>query len=115
MGRPKKELSKLRLVQINVRVSAEEFCKVAANAESVGLSITEFLRRKGTKKALPAKKIRPIERKFFVELSRIGNNLNQLSKVYNSGIQDPLGIAQELVAVKRLLDYLKSKIIDHDR
>ncbi|WP_136468880.1 plasmid mobilization protein [Flagellimonas onchidii] len=115
MGRPKKELSELRIVQINVRVTAEEFCKVAANAESLGLSITEYIRRKSTKKSLPTKKISPLDRKLFIALSRMGNNLNQLAKVANSGIQDPLGIAKELTAVKRLINDIKAHITNNDR
>ena len=115
MGRPKKELSSLKIIQINVRITADEYCRVSTNAETIGLSITQYIRRISTGKSLPKKKVSPLDRKLFVELSRMGNNLNQLTKVTNSGIRDPFNIGKQLTELKELLQFLKSNITDNDR
>ncbi|MDC6390647.1 plasmid mobilization relaxosome protein MobC [Maribacter sp. PR1] len=115
MGRPKKELSNLKTIQVNVRMTADEYCMACTNAEVMGLSIAEYIRRKVTGKSLPKKMVSPLDRKLFVELSRIGNNLNQLTRVVNSGIWDPFSISKQLEEVKILLQYLKSNIANDDR
>ena len=115
MARPKKDISKQRTVVIAFRVSQNEYLIVANNAETIGLSIAEYIRRKITGKSLPKKKVSPLDRKLFVELSRVGNNLNQLARVSNSGIRDPFGINKQLAEVKMLLQYLKSNIANNDR
>jgi len=115
MGRPKKELSSLKLIQVNIRMTVDDYIKVSDNAETIGLSVAEYIRRKSTEKSLPKKRVSPLDRKLFVELSRVGNNLNQLAKLVNSGIRDPFSINRQLDEVKRLLQYLKSNIANHDR
>lgn len=115
MGRPKKELSNLKIIQVNVRMSANEYVKVSSNAETLGISIADYIRKTCTGKSLPTKKVNPTDRELFVQLSRIGNNLNQLTKVFNSGIRDPFNIKEQLIEVKDLLTFLKSNISDNDR
>lgn len=110
MGRPKKELNELKVIRVNVRMTIDDYNIASNNAGTIGLSIAEYIRRKVTKKSLPRKKISVADRKIFVELSRIGNNLNQLTKIAHAGIRDPLSIHQQLVEVQELLYYLKAKI-----
>lgn len=115
MGRPKKELKSLKTIQVNVRMTVDDYSKVSVNAETIGLSIVEYIRRKVTEKPLPRKRVSPLERKLFVELSRVGNNLNQLTRVTNSGIRDSFSINMQLEEVKTVLQYLKSNIANNDR
>jgi hypothetical protein len=115
MGRPKKELSNLKIIQVNVRMTTDEYLKVASNAETLGISIADYIRKTCTGKSLPTKKINPLDRELFVQLSRIGNNINQLTKIYNLGIRDPFNIKEQLIAIKELLTFLKSNISDNDR
>lgn len=115
MGRPKKEFTARKIIQVNVRMTVDDYSKVSDNAETIGLAITEYIRRKITEKSLPKKKVSPSDRKIFVELSRVGNNLNQITKVVNSGIRDPFSINRQLEEVKMLLQYLKSNIANNDR
>ena len=96
-------------------MTVDDYIKVSDNAETIGLSVAQYIRRKTTEKSLPKKKISPLDRKLFIELSRVGNNLNQLAKVVNSGIHDPFSIQRQLEEVKRLLQYLKSNIASNDR
>jgi hypothetical protein len=115
MGRPKKELKSLKIIQVNARMTTDEYLKVATNAETLGITIAQYIRKTCTGKSLPTKKINPLDRELFVQLSRIGNNLNQLTKVYNSGIRDPFNIKEQLIELKDLLTFLKSNISDNDR
>lgn len=96
-------------------MTVNDYSKVCNSAETIGLSIAEYIRRKITGKTLPKKKVSPLNRKLFIELSRVGNNLNQLAKVINSGIRDPFSILRQLEEVKTLLQYLKSNITNDDR
>jgi len=105
----------LKLIQVNIRMTVDDYIKVSDNAETIGLSVAQYIRRKTTEKSLPKKKISPLDRKLFIELSRVGNNLNQLAKAVNSGIHDPFSIQRQLEEVKRLLQYLKSNIASNDR
>lgn len=115
MGRPKKELNNLKLIQVNVRMSAEEYLKVSSNAETLGISVADYVRKLGSGKSMPKKKVNPMDRELFVHLSRIGNNINQLTKIYNSGIRDPLNVKEQLLEISGLLTFLKSTISDNDR
>ncbi|RIV42481.1 plasmid mobilization protein [Flagellimonas pelagia] len=115
MARPKKDISKQRTIVIAFRVSQSEHLIIGNNAKTIGLSIAEYIRRKCTGKPLPKKKVDPLDRKLFVELSRMGNNLNQLARVSNSGIRDPFSIHIQLEEVKMLLKQLKSNISNNDR
>ena len=115
MARPRKDISKQRTIVIAFRVSQREYVIIANNAETVGLSTAEYIRRKCTGKSLPTKKVNPMDRKLFVELSRVGNNLNQLARVSNSGIRDEFSITKQLEEVKMLLQQLKSNITNNDR
>lgn len=115
MGRPKKELNDLKLIQVNVRMSAEEYLKVSSNAETLGVSVADYVRKLGSGKPLPKKKVNPMDRELFVHLSRIGNNINQLTKIYNSGIRDPFNVKEQLLEINGLLTFLKSTISENDR
>ena len=115
MGRPKKEFTSRKIIQVNVRMTVDDYSKVSNNAETIGLAITEYIRRKITEKSLPKKRVSPSDRKLFVELSRIGNNLNQIAKVVNSGIRDPFSIHKQIEEVKAVLQYIKSNITNNDR
>ncbi|MAO18763.1 plasmid mobilization protein [Flagellimonas okinawensis] len=115
MARPKKDISKQRTIVIAFRVSKSEYLIIGNNAKTIGLSTAEYIRRKCTGKSLPTKKVDPLDRKLFVELSRVGNNLNQLARVSNSGIRDEFSITKQLEEVKMLLQQLKSNITNHDR
>ena len=115
MARPKKDISKQRTVVIAFRVSQSEYVIITNNAGTIGLSVAEYIRRKCTGKSLPKKRVDPLDRKLFVELSRVGNNLNQLARVSNSGIHAPFSISKQLEEVKMLLQQLKTNISNNDR
>lgn len=96
-------------------MTIDEYLLVSTNAETLGISIADYIRKISAGKSLPKKKVNPMDRELFVQLSRIGNNLNQLTKVCNSGIRDPFNLKEQLLEVKDLLIFLKSNISNNDR
>ena len=77
------------------RFSEEQFEALSAHARACGLTVTAFIR----KLVLGIKPIArmPDTRAAIVAVNRVGNNLNQLVKLANSGIV----LAPELVLVVR--------------
>ena len=79
----KKPKGRARVLKVVFRVNEEEYQKILDDANRVGISKSEYL-RKLTKKA--AIKERPGTEFYeaMKQMIRIGNNLNQLTKKANS-------------------------------
>ncbi len=114
MARPKKDIQSLKAIRINVRMTVNEYLIVSDSAYSLGIGIPDYIRKKATGKALPRTKVVPENRKLFIELSRIGNNINQLAKRANIGIKDPRNLHEQLMELKNTLDAFKSNIVNGD-
>ena len=52
-----------------------------------------------------------LERDLLIELSRIGNNINQMSKRVNQGNPNLKGIEDELMILKAKLNEIKSELL----
>lgn len=111
MARPKKDIRSIRPIQVNVRMSVDEYLILSNNAGTLGIGIPDYVRRRATGKSLPRVKVLPENRKLFVELSRIGNNINQLVKKTHLGMRDTQGLHRELMELKGVLDTIKSNIL----
>lgn len=114
MARPKKNLESLRAMQINIRYSVNEYLVVSDNANCLGISIADYVRRRTTGAVLPRRKVLPEDRRLFVELSRVGNNINQLTKKIHMGNHYPKQLQNELIELKKLMEGITLKIVNHD-
>lgn len=114
MARPKKDIKSLKAIIVSFRIAIDEYLIMAHNTESMGITVPEYIRRKVTGKALPRTRVTPYDRKLFVELGRIGNNLNQLTKKAHLGMHDPQNLHAQLLELKNILDALKSNILNND-
>ncbi|MEM8765608.1 MAG: MobC family plasmid mobilization relaxosome protein [Bacteroidota bacterium] len=114
MARPKKDVKALKAIIVSVRLNVDQYLELANNAEALGLTIPEFIRKKISGSVLTSMRYSPIDRKVYVELSRIGNNINQLTRQAHLGMQNPVDLDGQLKALKHLLDDLKSKILNDD-
>lgn len=78
-------MNRARPKQIVIRVSEEEFENIKERVEKSGLKQNEFLI-----KATTGKEIIVIEglKEITLELKRIGNNLNQITKAVHEGKAD---------------------------
>lgn len=77
-GRPKLDDVDRRSKLLGMRCNAAEFAIIEQNAASVGLTVGEFMRVAALKCKIEIKQ-GDLSREFMVEVSRIGNNLNQLT------------------------------------
>ena len=90
MGRPKNSPEAQRDNLLQVRLTAIEKAKLEERAGLVGLSVSEFVRRRALGVPLPPQSAdRQTRDKLAVSLLRIGVNLNQIAKHMNAGRHAP--------------------------
>lgn len=88
-----------RTHRVVVRLTDQERATLEREARAAGLSLSDFVRsrtlprRRGpsaktamARAASPAPNFRAMNPALFAELSRIGNNLNQIARAFNSGL-----------------------------
>lgn len=115
MARPKKDVKALKAIIVSFRLNVDRYLELANNAEAMGLTIPQFIRKKISGSVLTRMRYSPIDRRVYVELSRIGNNINQLTKQAHLGMRNPVDLEGQLKELQRLLENLKSKILNNDR
>lgn len=99
-------MSRKKTERIHLRVSELEKSQLNTLAESANLSLSDFVVKVGLGIAISAP--RPtIEKEAVQELARIGNNLNQIVRVANSGgdvnSDAMLAIAEQLKELRRVV------------
>ncbi|UOY04976.1 MobC family plasmid mobilization relaxosome protein [Muricauda sp. SCSIO 64092] len=111
MARPKKDVKALKAIIVSFRLNADKYLELTKNADSLGLTVPQFIRKKISGSVLAKMRYSPIDRKVYVELSRIGNNINQLTRQRYLGMRNPIHLDEQLNEMKLLIDDLKSKIV----
>ena len=109
MSRPLSPSSKLR-DRVDIYLTPSEKSVVRDKAITAGLSISAFIRKAALSQQIKAPPRFALEK--WAELSRLGSNLNQISKAINSGQRPPLdtSILNELArAVSELRTQLLSE------
>ncbi len=97
--------------QINFRVTEKEYEKIHLKAQKANLPISTFL----TKSALN-KKIIIINdlNKTYIELNKIGNNINQITKLFHQGYISTYNFEEtnkELKNIWQQLNLLIQKVV----
>lgn len=71
-----------------LRLSSEERAALEEKAREAGLKLSAYLREAGLSKTISrkTKKVPEINRATYVELGRIGVNINQLAKAANTSV-----------------------------
>jgi len=82
----------------SLRLTPGELALVRARAHSAGLPVSTFLRRAALGQAVRARRGQ-VERDAIYQLSKIGNNLNQLARAANT--------ARQVVALELLEEALQ--------
>jgi hypothetical protein len=111
MARPKKSFNNLKVLQINIRVTLEEQIILEEFSKFYGVNVVEFIRRRALKKQLPKHKMSGINRELLIELSRIGNNINQLTKRANQNNPNLNGLKDELYNLNNSLNTIKKQLL----
>lgn len=83
---------------VPVRLSPEERDRLARLAKEHHVSLSDYIRRLALNRQMPPAAQPEINRETYRELSRIGNNLNQLTRALNSGVLQgvDLGLLQDI-------------------
>jgi Bacterial mobilisation protein (MobC) len=101
---------------MQIRVSEVEFEMIHSRASQAGLSCSELFRRNALLRPLP-KRVAKIAVQTYVELGKIGNNINQLTKAVNTAIalgQKLTVDVSELEALGELLHQIRREITGCD-
>ena len=89
MARPKKDKELRHKHQIMLRLTDTEYEIVAENAKSANLPLAEYVRKQVMKQKVIAKyeivADLPELKKLVAEFGKIGSNLNQIARYFNSG------------------------------
>ncbi len=89
MARPKKEKELQHKHQIMLRLTDTEYEIVSENAKATHLPVAEYVRKQVMKQKVTAKyeivADLPELKKLVAEFGKIGSNLNQIARHFNSG------------------------------
>jgi Bacterial mobilisation protein (MobC) len=97
---------------MQIRVSDLEFEMIHSRASQAGLTCSELFRRNALLRPLP-KRVTKIAIDTYIELGRIGNNINQLAASANAAIklgQKPPYSCGELEALREILHQIRREI-----
>ena len=89
----------------SLRLSASERLELENKAAEVGLKLSEYLRQTGLRKKIRAK-VPEINREMYLELGRIGNNLNQITKNCHIALQQGKEFNIDINLLQSLTDKL---------
>jgi len=112
MARPRKKIFDKKTFQVNIRLTLKDYIKVSDSAKQVGLTIVEFVRRSSLNKRLPRTNLHPVNRKLLADLSRYGNNLNQIAKKMHQKHSEEYYLFKELKEVKELFNAIKISLLN---
>jgi len=76
---------KTRSSVIPVRFTPEERNALHSSSQKIHVSLSEYIRRAALKRRLPNPPVAEVNLETYQELSRIGNNLNQLVRSIHEG------------------------------
>ena len=113
---PRKRRSTLRSHSYSVYLSDIELEMLRDRALESGMKASELIRKNALMRPLP-RRVSKIDLKTYIELGRIGNNLNQLTKAANTaalyGLSPPANTG-ELQELSKLLRLILLKLSDAD-
>lgn len=111
-GRPRLLEEERRAFSVRPGFNESEFNRLEDRAEAAGLELPEFIRRLALNKsfyALPA-----INKSALTELSRIGNNVNQIARAIKLN-GNAIAIEQTLTHLQKQLDTIALQLSASER
>lgn len=108
MARPKKQQLDSRTERLNLRLLPDERAGIEARASALGLSPTDYARRRILGAKLSTGTVRRADPALVLAVNRAGVNLNQIARALNSGLGHvPHDLSNALEKINRLLDLLQ--------
>ena len=97
--------------QVNIRVNEAEYAKIQASARIMGLTVPKYCKHLVMQSKLKEPKLADEEyHKIIVDLSRIGNNINQIARQLNQSKSEVA--EEEWLAVKEQLEGLDKEVAE---
>lgn len=96
-----------------IRLSPSERQKIESKSDTAGMKLGEYMRSTALQQKIP-RSVPTINREIYVELIRIGNNINQIARVANVGIKrgERLNVEMnKLIELSDHLDKLKLEVL----
>ena len=110
MGRPQKSPDERRDHRTAVMLTMAERAQLESRAASVGLTISEYMRRRALHVPLPPQAAdRHVRDKLATALLRIGVNLNQITKHMNAGRNAPPDLPALVATIQTHLKILNDE------
>lgn len=109
MARPTKERKDQRYIRFTVRLTEAESAQLEKLSAYSGLQASEVIREAVFKNRIPQAKLPVLDQQTYVELKRIGNNINQIARHLNAGQR--IGVNNHLEAIDRQLSAIVKKLI----
>ena len=106
MARPKLSDDNLRSHRVSVFFSPAELRILRRWAEAAQMSFPAYLRERSLSGWMRYQEPRRLAAEEFRELSRIGNNINQIARALNQGLEAPGLGREDLQRLRELLSYL---------
>lgn len=103
-----------RTIRLTFRVSEEEMQEIDKLCKYAGVNISDLLRMAVFTARIKSPQIPLIDQQSFVELKRIGTNINQIAKAINSGYGNPDQLSPHVQAIQKDLDQLTQYLVHHD-
>jgi len=110
MARPKVPQTELRSVKFTIRLTRTEQQQLVQLGEVCGKASTTVAREKIFRGRFPQPIIAKLDLKYYLELKKIGVNLNQLTRLANAG-KLPLELLSLLMKLGKCLDLTIEKIV----
>lgn len=101
-----------RSAVVPVRLSPEERQALFEKAKSVGVSLSEFVRRSALGRRMPPAPPPKINLDLYQQLSRIGNNLNQVArKIHEGTVLVDLELVSTITELKGVVKEVGMKVL----
>ena len=95
-----------------IRLTELELIALRDRAQEAGKDLSSYLRYQGLMRRIPPR-LSKVSVETYIELGRIGSNLNQLTKATNTALQmgiQPPSTQEQLVALLELLHQIRREI-----
>jgi hypothetical protein len=112
MARPRIPQKEKREIKFTFKMNEREVKALAEMGEYANLSSTEVIRSCLFKNRLLKARVPSIDLKTYLELKKIGTNINQIAKHYNSGKEVPPEKLNAFISLRDKLDSVLKKLIN---
>lgn len=95
-----------RNIIFKIRLSFTENSVIKAKAKTVGLSKSRFVRELALDKEIKTRTFTEEEKRLFIVLVRLSNNMNQIAKRYHQGERIHVELIKTIAETQTLIDKL---------